>query len=137
MKFINLVFLLILFSCSTPNSNQSVLKDYISKFHIENPQKVMLLYLDGCSGCYTQHREVIQLALMKNDYHVIVVTKSKKKADLILGETLTSSVEFDLQLTALELGLLSGFPIIYLFDEYGKQDGTYEVDYGKRPLSLP
>ncbi|WP_075351602.1 thioredoxin domain-containing protein [Algoriphagus marinus] len=137
MKYLYLLFLLAVYSCSQALSEKEKLEQYFGIIGVENPKKVLIIHLDGCSGCFSYHQILMKKVNEVGNYDVVLVTKSKKKARLLFEEDFNQNTYFDTNLEALDFGLITGFPTIYIFDENGDLSEKSEIDYGTSNLILP
>jgi thioredoxin-related protein len=137
MKYFYFLYITIFFSCNRTLSEEKRIEEYLEIVGIENPQKVLIIYIDGCTGCFSYHRTIIEKAKEVGDYQIILVTKSKKKARLLFGEEFLLNTYFDTNLVALDFELITGFPTLLYFDKNGDLIEKSEIDYGTNSLHLP
>lgn len=137
MKYIYLLAILCLFCCKKTTSQENKIEKYLNKLEIPIRNKVLIIFIDGCTSCFVNHKTLTQEASKIDEYQIIVVTKSIKKAGMLLGEDLIPNIYFDTELLAVELGLVSGFPVVFSFREDGHLMNVTQIDYSSKNLSLP
>lgn len=112
------------------NIEKNRVKEYLDLVGVNEPNKVLIIYLDGCQSCLSQHQELISKIVYRDDYKLVLVAKSPKKAKIIFGDTILKNAFFDSDLIALDYGLVTGFPMVYKFDELYNYIGATEIEYG-------
>ncbi|MDF2157298.1 hypothetical protein [Algoriphagus sp. CAU 1675] len=137
MKYIYLLAILSLFCCKKSSSQENKIEEYLDTLEIPKSNKVLIIYIDGCTSCFVNHKTLTEEASKNDEYQIIVVTKSRKKAVLLLGEDLIPKVYLDTDLIAVESGLVSGFPVVFSFSEDGRLMNVTQIDYSSKNLSLP
>lgn len=137
MKYVYLLVILSLFYCKKPTTQEYKITQYLAKFEISNAKKVLIINLEGCTSCFINHKLLTEKAIQSDEYQIILVTKSRKKAALLLGEDLIQKVHFDMDLRAIESGLLTGLPVVFSFSEEGRLLYVTQIDYSSKNLALP
>lgn len=128
---------LVINACRQPEQQSNMLHDYFTTIGMQDPTKVLMVHLDGCTGCYPQHKILIETAHDIGNYQIVLVTKSKKKALLLFEDKLGENIFFDTQLLALDLGLVTGFPTVLFFDQSGNVKEKLEIEYLLGNINLP
>lgn len=137
MKYYYFLYLIILFSCNQTLSEEKRMEEYLEIVGIEKPKKILIIYIDGCPGCFSYHRTLLEKVKEVGDYQIVLATKSKKKARLLFGEEFLLDTYFDTNLVAIDFGLITGFPTLFYFDDNGDLIEKIEIDYGTNSLHFP
>lgn len=130
-----LLFFLSILSC-TIGSEKNNVKQYLDILGINEPKNVLIIYIDGCQNCMKQHQELLSNIINKEGYQLVIVSKSPKKAKIFFGESLVNNAFFDTELLALDYGVITGFPMVYSFDDRYNYIGSNEIDYGANILEF-
>lgn len=136
MKYAYILIGLCLFCCKEKNTRDKI-EDYLTSFEIQKPKNVLIIHLDGCTGCFLEHKALVEKANALDSYEIILVTKSKKKAEILFGEELANRIIFDTNLLAIESGLVTGFPMVFSFDKDGRFIEQTQIDYSSKDQDLP
>lgn len=137
---IRLLFCLFIFliSCRNNYVNQEErLEFFLQDFSEATSPKLLFLFLEGCTSCHEYQNTLYQEALLDADYQVFLVTKSIKKAKLIFGLVPDGKVFFDKELESVDLGLVTGVPIVYFLSDSRKQIDRFEISFEQVHLGLP
>ncbi|MGB3151461.1 MAG: hypothetical protein WBB27_12445 [Maribacter sp.] len=113
-----LVFFQIL-SCNTnsPKGVELELNEYLSKefnLSLTEGNKYVFIYLDGCSSCIDLYRQFIANHENAINVYIFLITKSEKKANIVIGNSIKAKVYIDKKATALiNYDLVKDAPRVY------------------------
>ncbi|PRY88122.1 hypothetical protein [Mongoliibacter ruber] len=118
---IKFLLLLITLSCKLPEKNEFDLCKRLGvieeNLNVEKSGFYMFVDFDNCPNCSELLKSRITWFLKDYDGSVIVSVRNKKKAKLILGDSLFNKVNFDIVGISKDLNLINDTPVIYQMKE--------------------
>jgi hypothetical protein len=125
------ILFLILISCNQKRNEREVLDDFLKSIKVSNNldfKALVIIPLDGCSGCIDATLEFAQLNISDKNLFFVIATSSPKLVKLRLGYIDKPNVYTDSQLESRDKGLVSFSPTLFIIekDSFARIDLTAE-----------